>query len=131
MELKNWYWCLLCACPSVVCEYCKHPTCSGAGCDHCKEMSDEVTRRINDKTAPTYDELPKKLDGMLVLLSEYEHPVGSKVFNKETGVYGFVEKHISQWAAWEEVKGCILVSWEDGESTFHWKEELSKVVNEI
>lgn len=52
----RWTWCKLCACAKIRCPDCGNISCSGGGCEMCKDEFAEAIRMSGDGTAPTMEQ---------------------------------------------------------------------------
>lgn len=41
---SEWYWCGLCECASIKCNYCEGSLCNGMGCNYCREKFEEADK---------------------------------------------------------------------------------------
>lgn len=64
----DWFWCLTCNHPAVICPKCKNSSCNGSGCDACFETFKLANQMVADGTAPLKGSMPEKEDGLTKLL---------------------------------------------------------------
>lgn len=57
IDESRWMWCELCSCPCIRCQVCGNLSCNGSGCRDCHEAFEEVTRLINNRTAPRREQV--------------------------------------------------------------------------
>ncbi len=60
IDPTEWFWCDLCQQPAIECGKCGFSSCSGCGCEACKERFAEVIGMISEGKAPGPASLPVK-----------------------------------------------------------------------
>ena len=74
----RWGYCELCDTPAIDCKECGFSSCSGCGCEHCREDFREAHRMIDNGEAPKKEDIPFWPDQMKILLDEINENSSSK-----------------------------------------------------